>query len=111
MIAYLAERWHCEYEGLTVSEVYTNSSILSDTAMRHASRRAARDWPHCDARSSRARRFILAAAYHPTRRIVTDGITGTNPSPSKRGLHCLSVSLTDRMDAAQNATTPSDRTH
>jgi hypothetical protein len=27
-------------------------------------------------------------------------ITGTNPSPNKRGLHCLSVSLTDRMDAA-----------
>jgi hypothetical protein len=27
-------------------------------------------------------------------------ITGTNPSPNKRGLHCLSVSLTDRMDAS-----------
>jgi hypothetical protein len=27
-------------------------------------------------------------------------ITGTNPSPNKRELHCLSVSLTDRMDAA-----------
>jgi hypothetical protein len=27
-------------------------------------------------------------------------ITGTNPSPNKRGLHCLSVPLTDRMDAA-----------
>jgi hypothetical protein len=26
-------------------------------------------------------------------------ITGTTPSPNKRGLHCLSVLLTDRMDA------------
>jgi hypothetical protein len=31
---------------------------------------------------------------------INASITGTNPSPNKRGLHCLSVSLTDRMDVA-----------
>jgi hypothetical protein len=31
---------------------------------------------------------------------IVDVIRVYNPSPNKRGLHCLSVSLTDRMDAA-----------
>jgi hypothetical protein len=40
-------------------------------------------------------------------------VTGTYPSPNKRGLHCLSVLITDRMDrwALRDATTLSDRTH
>jgi hypothetical protein len=40
----------------------------------------------------------------------TASVTGTNPSPNKRGLHCLSVLLTDRMEL-HDATTLSDRTH
>jgi hypothetical protein len=47
---------------------------------------------HCDAPATRCQQDWTETS--------NASITGTNPSPNKRGLHCLSVSLTDRMDAA-----------
>jgi hypothetical protein len=44
----------------------------------------------------------LMHSFLPFHSLSIASVTGTNPSPNKRGLHCLSVLLTDtdRMDAA-----------